>query len=72
MEISEVAYIIIFGLVIITILIIFLVFVWLQYYKRNSRYLNKVKTMGLQFQHELLRMQIEIQEHEVHFPGNSR
>lgn len=67
MEISEVAYIIIFGLVIITILIIFLVFVWLQYYKRNSRYLNKVKTMGLQFQHELLRTQIEIQEHTMRY-----
>ena len=62
MEFSEITYIIIFGLIIITLLIFFLVYVWLQFYKRNTNYKTNMKTIELQFQQTLLQTQLEIQE----------
>jgi two-component system NarL family sensor kinase len=62
MEISELTYIIFFGIIIIILLILFLVYVWQQYYKRNTNYINHMKTLELQYKQELLQTQIEIQE----------
>jgi two-component system, NarL family, sensor kinase len=62
MEISEVTYIIFFGLLLIFILLAFLIFVWFQFYRRNSRYRNNMQIMEFKFQQELLRTQLEIQE----------
>jgi two-component system, NarL family, sensor kinase len=62
MEISEVTYLIVFGITIIILLIIFLVYVWLQYFKRNTKYINNMKTLEHEMEQALLRTQIEIQE----------
>ena len=62
MEISQVTYLILIGSGIILILIVFLVFVWIQFYKRNLNYINNTKTLEFQFQQTLLQTQLEIQE----------
>jgi two-component system, NarL family, sensor kinase len=62
MEVSEITYIIFFGLIVILLLIVFLIFVWLQFYKRNNRYQNNVHMLESQFQQTLLQTQLEIQE----------
>jgi two-component system, NarL family, sensor kinase len=62
MEISEVTYVIILGITIIILLIVFLVYVWLQYFKRNTKYITNMKTLEHQMEQALLQTQIEIQE----------
>ena len=62
MEISELTYIILIGIGIILSLIVFLVFVWIQFYRRNTNYTSNTKTLELQFQQQLLQSQLEMQE----------